>query len=194
MGYLQGTNCYLSGPIEHDRSTENWRVEPIGMLSNRFGIQVFDPNSDPKQSRTTELKEAKAKRDWQKVKEIAWGFVRKDLYKVDKSEFIIARIGYEKVYYESDINWTMETIDDGPHLRQIPTTGTIHEIINSDSLHRPTLIICELGIEYIPTWLIGFIPLQYLFGSWADLYNYLDEVDQGRHKSDNRWAIVYGIV
>jgi hypothetical protein len=60
--------------------------------------------------------------------------------------------------------------------------------------HKPTLLVCELGAHMIPSWLIGFIPLRYLFGSWDELYRYLQEVDEGKHMADNRWAYVYKLI
>ena len=181
-------------------ATENWRIKPIEYLTNKFGIHMFDPNADPKQQKSYQLKEAKAQGDWETVKKVASGFVRKDLAQIDRSDFIIARFAYDKVYYESDFEvmegpvFTIRYNKSGPHLRQVPTTGTIHEIVNSDLYHKPTLLICELGIQYIPTWLFGFVPLRYLFGSWDDLYKYLEKVDAGECQDDTRWNYVYGLV
>jgi hypothetical protein len=77
---------------------------------------------------------------------------------------------------------------------QVPTTGTVHEIVNADLYKKPTMIICERGKEWIPIWYYGFIHHKYMFGSWEDLYNYLQEVDDGKHTDDHRWAYVYGLV
>jgi hypothetical protein len=33
-----------------------------------------------------------------------------------------------------------------------------------------------------------------MFGSWDSLYGYLKEVDEGLHKDDRRWALVYDLI
>jgi hypothetical protein len=201
MGYLKNKTCYLSGAIEHDTPTGvNWRNEPIRVLTERFGIDVFDPNADPKQQKAYQLTEHTKSKNLKGIQDIAWGFVRKDLGVVDRTDFIIARFAYEKVYYPSDIPEIIRLASEGRayeaigHMRQVPTTGTIHEIILSDTQHKPTLLICERGAEYLPKWLIGFIKLDYLFGSWNQVYDYLAEVDDGKRKDDKRWSLTYGLI
>lgn len=90
---------------------------------------------------------------------------------VDRSDFLVAYVPYK-----------------------VPTTGTIHEIVNSNNAKKPTLIICPEGKEFAPAWLWGILPPSYFFGSWIELFNYLTEVDNGNHKEDNRWHFCYGIV
>jgi hypothetical protein len=201
MGYLKDSNCYLSGAIEADKSKENWRLKPIDELITRFQINVFDPHADPKQGKAEELALAKKNKDLKAIHDITAGFVRKDLAQIDRSDFLIGHFSYEQIYYLHDLkDFVPDLFNPGrfiapePHLRQIPTTGTIHEVINSDLYHKPTLLVCELGAHMIPSWLIGFIPLRYLFGSWDELYIYLQEVDEGKHMSDNRWAYVYKLI
>jgi hypothetical protein len=207
MGKLKDSKCYLSGAIEHDKCGTNWRPAVIQELSQRFGVNVFDPFGDPKQKMGPRLKDAKERGDLKAMQEIASKFVRKDLGEVDRSDFIISRIAYEHVCYQDDTYQFMlaneryiaydplGSIPSLPwRLRQVPTTGTIHEIINSDLYHKPTLVICEEGAHNIPAWLIGFLPLQYLFGSWKQLYDYLEEVNSGACADDKRWELVYGSI
>ncbi len=209
MGYLQSSKCYLSGAIDNDHTGVNWRPTVILELTTCFGIDVFDPFSDPKQNKGDAIKQAKDDRDKQRVQQLISGFVRKDLGVIDRSDFIISRIGFQDVYLPEDINnfeITYEYFDedDGgtvasiasskPRRAQIPTTGTIHEIINSDLYHKPTLLVCEDGWWNLPSWLMGFIPTQYWFSSWNELYSYLQEVDDGKHQEDDRWHLVYGLV
>ena len=187
MGYLKGTNCYLSGAIDCDDTNSNWRPAVKQVLKSRFEIDVFDPFNDHKQMKHDDLIQAKNNKDWKTVQDIAWRFVRKDLKQVEKSDFLIANITCKT---------RVEHISGGIQAvtRQIPTTGTIHEIIESDNHHNPTLIVCEYGIEYIPSWLIGFIKLDYLFDSWNSLYFYLNAVNNGEKMDDQRWFYVYGQV
>lgn len=169
--YLQNKRCYLSGPIEHDTTGHNWRTEPSKILRDRFGIDLFDPFSDPKQQWAPILKEAQSRKDFETMTKISQAFVRKDLCMVDRSDFLIAYLPY-KVY----------------------TTGTHHEIINSSNAKKPTLLVCPQGKEFVPLWYYGFVPHEVMFGSWDALYAYLDEVHQGLHKDNHRWSFVYGLV
>lgn len=169
--YLKGTRLYLSGPIEHDSPGHNWRTEPKRILVDQFGIRLFDPFDDPKQQWVPVLKEAKKNKDFATMANVAKTFVRKDLAMVDRADFVISYLPFG-----------------------VPTTGTHHEIINSNNAKKPTLLVCPQGKENLPVWYFGFIPEEAMFGSWNELYNYLDDVDRGEHKTNNRWAFVYGLV
>lgn len=171
MNHLRNKRVYLSGAIEFGEKNHNWRIEPIKVMSDRFGINVFDPFSDPKQQWLENLNEARVNKDYVKIKKIAKNFVRKDLCMVDRSDFLVAFMPYK-----------------------VPTTGTIHEIVNSNEAKKPTLIVCPQGRENAPLWLWGILPEQYFFSSWEDLYEYLHEVTQGLHYNDDRWHFCCGLV
>ncbi len=171
LEYLKGKRCYLSGPIENDLSKHNWRDDPKRMLTKNYGIELFDPFADPKQVFADELYSARNNKDYDTIVRIAKGFVRKDLSMVDRSDFLIAYLPYK-----------------------VPTCGTHHEIINSNNAKKPTLLVCPQGKEFIPLWYYGFIPPEFMFDSWGDIYDYLDEVTLGQHKENNRWHFIYGMV
>ena len=199
---LRGTSCYLSGAIDADTSSGNWRLPVIETLTKHFHVNVFDPYSDPKQMKAKELHEAKEKNDFQTLADIAKDFVRKDLHEVDKCDFLIARIGYQDVYLPEDIEKCVIGVDEWgnnkvyppkPRRMQIPTSGTIHEITNANLQKRPPLIVCEDGKNKIPSWLYGFIKHKYMFGSFRELYEYLVEVDIGLCR-DERWNYVYKLI
>jgi hypothetical protein len=168
---LKNKRCYLSGPIENDKPDHNWRDEPRKVLVERFGIELFDPFADPKQQWVPVLKQARTERDFETMAKIAKSFVRKDLAMVDRGDFLVA-------YLPSGL----------------PTTGTHHEIINSNNAKKPTLLVCPQGKEFVPLWYYGFIPHEFMFGSWKELWSYLDDVDAGKHVENNRWAFTYGLV
>jgi nucleoside 2-deoxyribosyltransferase len=167
---LLGARCYLSGPIECDTTSFNWREQPVQILTTEFGINVFDPHADPKQQWLPQLKEAKAKKDYEKMSTIAHAFVRKDLSIVDRSDFLIS-------YLPAGVR----------------TTGTVHEIINSVNSKKPTLLVSEHK-EDIPLWFYGFIPHEVMFSGWDELYSYLKDVNEGKHIHNRRWAFIYGII
>lgn len=161
---LAGSSVYLSGPIEFNDL--NWRTEPINILENNFGLKIFDPFTDPKQQWLPEISLAKETKNFQRMKEIAEEFVRKDLGMVYKSDILIACLPYK-----------------------IPTTGTHHEITESWRAMKPTLLVCPTGIENLPVWYFGLFPLNHMFGSWNDLYVYLDRVDKGL-EYDDTWYLL----
>lgn len=170
MGFLRNKRAYLSGPIQHDPSGTNWRIYPTKILVEKFGIELFDPFADPKQQWVPLLTTAQEEKDYETIVKISKSFVRKDLCLVDRSDFIIAYLPYK-----------------------VPTTGTHHEIINSNNAKKPTLLVTNLNdIVYIPLWYFGFIPKEFMFPSWDSLFQYLEAVDRGEHKHNNRWAYVYG--
>jgi nucleoside 2-deoxyribosyltransferase len=170
MNNLRDKRCYLSGPIENDNTSVNWRVEPSKVLKEGFGIDLFDPFSDPKQQWVPALKQARESGDSQTMVKIAKLFVRKDLCMVDRADFTIAYLPYK-----------------------VPTTGTTHEIINSNNAKKPTLLVTDSpNISYIPLWYFGFISTEFMFAGWNALYIYLEAVDRGKHKDNNRWSYIYG--
>lgn len=169
-GYLANTRCYLGGPIENSVD-ENWRVSPKKVLVDEFNINLFDPFEDPKQQWVPELEKARKNKDYETMTKIASSFVRKDLAIVDRCDFIVSYLPYK-----------------------VATTGTHHEIINSVNAKKPTLLVCPQGREYISTWYYGFVPHEFMFGSWEELYFYLREVDQGKYKENIKWAFVYGLI
>lgn len=168
---LAGKRLYLSGPIENDATDHNWRTEPKKVLIDEFKIDLFDPFDDPKQIWVKPLVEARQSRDYETMARIAKMFVRKDLAMVDRADFVIGYL---------------------PH--KVPTTGSHHELINSSNAKKPTLLICPQGKHLIPAWYYGFIPHEVMFSCWDDLYNYLREVNDGKHKDNNRWSFIYGLV
>lgn len=171
MGHLKNKRAYLSGAIEFGEKLHNWRIDPIEVMTSKFEINVFDPFSDPKQQWIDELNLARLNKDYLKIRKIAKNFVRKDLCMVDRSDFLVAYMPYK-----------------------VPTTGTIHEIVNSNEAKKPTLIVCPQGKENAPIWLWGILPENYFFSSWEDLYAYLQEVTEGKHLGDDRWHFCCGLI
>lgn len=170
MKVLKDKRAYLSGPIEHGDGID-WRVQPKKILTEKFGINLFDPYADPKQQWSPILKQARATKDYVKMAEIAKCFVRKDLCIVDRSDLLIAYLPYS-----------------------VPTTGTVHEIINSSNAKKPTLLVCPQGKEYVPLWYWGFIPQEEIFGSWDELYEFLEKIENGHFKDNFRWSYIYGLI
>lgn len=172
MQYLKDKRCYLAAPIENDTLNGHWRANVHNVLVDDFKINLFDPFMDAKQQWKPVLDEAKKNKDFPTIVRIAKNFVRKDLSLVDHSDFVIAFVPYK-----------------------VHTTGVCHEIINSNNAKKPTLLVTDSeDITCIPAWYFGFIPLEFMFNGWNALFAYLQEVDEGKHKDNNRWNYVYGLI
>ena len=77
----------------------------------------------------------------------------------------------------------------------VKTVGTVHEIINSNNLKKPTLLVTDQNsISSLPLWYFGLINKKYMFAGWLSLYNYLAEVNDGKHVDDDKWHLVCDIV
>jgi hypothetical protein len=76
----------------------------------------------------------------------------------------------------------------------VPTIGTVHEIIFADSIKLPVMLICPQGKKKVGKWYFGIVDHNMIFGSWADYYSYLREVNDGKHKDNFRWSFVYGLI
>lgn len=167
-GYLEGKSCYLGGPIQYGQP--GWRDYPKNILFKYFGINVFDPFTDPKQQWLPEIKKAQDEKDYEKIAKIAKAFVRKDLGTIDRQDFTISYLPYK-----------------------VPTAGTVHEIVVADNLKKPALLVTNQNdISYIPIWYYGFIPIEFMFPNWEKLFKYLKEVNEGFHKDKDEWSFVYG--
>lgn len=171
MNYLKGSRCYLSGPLEHAETYPfDWRKPLRKALKTRYGMTVFDPSIDPKQKMREEIVSAKEAGDFSRLRTIMKSFVRIDLSCVDRCDILIAGLPY-----------------------RIPTTGSHHEIINSNNAKKPTIIFCPQGVEKIADWYFGIIRPEFMFSTLDNLINYLDKVDRGEEENNDRWYFIYNL-
>jgi nucleoside 2-deoxyribosyltransferase len=157
---------YLAGPLDY-ATGEDWRTPVKKVLMERFGLNVFDPSMDPKQAQVPKLNQLKEEGKYDELSEIVHAFVRADLSIVDRSDIFIACL---------------------PH--KVPVFGTVHEIIVANTAKKPTLLVCPEGKHKFAGWPFGFIRHEFMFGSWEDLYKYLQEVDDGLHANNDRWYFI----
>lgn len=173
MNYLSNARVYLGGPIEYINNDENWFDKVSMELKNQFNLNLYIPAKDPKQQFSEMLIKSKENCDFEAVRKIAKGFVKKDLALVDRSDFTIHYLPYK-----------------------VLTCGSHHEIIWANQAKKPTLIVCPEGINKIPTWYFGFIKQEFFFGSWKSLYSYLEEVNNGNPECNthHKWDFVYQLI
>ncbi len=179
---LRNLRAYIAGPIEYIDTSQDHKQNSFKDMIRIFleskGVQVLDPKRIGFQgiSEISNRQALFAEKDYTEVRRQMKLIVRKDLRCVDISDFII-------VYLPKDVR----------------TTGSIHEIVEADRQKKPVLLLCPEGIEHIPAWLWGIIPLNYMFDSIQYLQDYLNMIDHDDNisddKTDDRWQfIVSGLV
>lgn len=172
MSNLKNLRCYFSYPIEYSNQ-ENELSEAKKKLSdffNQTSVTLIDPkNISSKGISEIDLTILRDRHNYEEVRRIMKAIVRKDLRAVDLSDFIVAFLPV-----------------------QIKTTGTTHEIIQADDQKKPTLLICPSGIQDIPAWFFGIIPLEYMFSSVEDAIEYLKSIDSIdlNEIRDDRWQFI----
>ena len=172
MGALKSSRLYLSGPIEYeDESKPDWRPPVIKVLTDRFGIDVHDPSTDEKQGRAPLLVKALEEERYEDAEKVARIFVKKDFTVIAHSHFLIAYAP-----------------------RGVVTTGTPCEVHYAVNDKKPVMVVCPEGKKYAPRWYFGNIRHQYIYGSWDECYDYLQEVDDRKHTDNHRWWFVYDMI
>lgn len=174
MQRLSGLRVYIGGPIqwEKDLNSKNNvffdRAHLSEFLLNK-NVKIFNPRKIEFKG-VSELQDRKYLFDnnqFQEIRRQMKIIVRKDLRCIDISDFGI-------FYLPKDVK----------------TVGTIHEIIESDRQKKPTIIICPEGKKYIPAWIFGIVPLNYMFESLDELINYLNLIDTKEEVEDDRWQFI----
>ena len=53
---------------------------------------------------------------------------------------------------------------------------------------KPLLVVCEQGVNSMPNWMFGVMPVEHMFNSWEELISYLGDVNTGKDKEHHkRW-------
>ncbi len=164
--------CYLVGAMDRVKDGGiGWRRRIIPDL-NKLGVIVFDPTNKP--TRGVAIEDTKFRNEITKLKQEgrydeASDIVRQirviDLRMVDTSDFIICNLD-----------------------TSIHACGTYEEIFWANREKKPILVHCEQSKEEIPHWLVGTIPHQHIFDTWATLVGYLKHVAyENNINTYNRW-------
>lgn len=167
---LRDKRTYLAGPIEHVSQEEAtaWRSE-IAPRLREFGVRIFDPCLSPEEDVAVQrryITELKKARRFDALRYKMKKVVRQDLRCIDLVDFVIV------------------------HLPPgVQSSGTLHELIEADREHKPTLLVCE-DLVALPDWLFGILPTHYMFESFDLLFDYLSLVDSGYIQDDMRWQFL----
>ena len=171
MGYLKYKTVYLCGNIQRTQTSDfgtGWRDEITPTLRKMFNVKVINPCTqgigDTASEQKRYMKMIKD-RDFKGLKSLFYRVIRKDLRAVDKADFLI--------FY---------------HFPNLPTVGSIHEIINAVNQKKPVLVVVkESLIDQLNPWLLTLIKPQWLFTSFDDMYAYLKKINSGDIDSSHWW-------
>ena len=69
--------------------------------------------------------------------------------------------------------------------------GTYHEIFTAVGQKKPVLCMIKQGIEFVPNWLCGVLPVEHLFSTWEDLIQYLHHINSDLEVDHmKRWTFI----
>lgn len=172
MNRLKNKTCYLIGAI--DRANDlgaTWRSEITPVLTNNFGVNVYNPLEKPID---TGLEDAKSRARRNKLKKqgkfkrlsTEGRIIRRvDLRMVDKADFLIC-------YLDLDIF----------------ACGTFEEAFLANRQKKPVIFVCKQGVKNMPDWLFWTFPYEMFFDNFTDALTYLSQVNDGtNNKHLNRW-------
>jgi len=136
-----------------------------------MGIGVLDPSDKPTDfaQENSDFRDnmmcAKEKGFFDEVKSSMRDIAAIDLRMVDIAHFVV-------MHMDIDVHMC----------------GSYHEAFVAIQQKKPLLIVCEQGKDNVPNWMFGVMPHQHMFSQWADLIQYLGEVNSGYDKEHyNRW-------
>jgi hypothetical protein len=180
---LRNTTCYLCGAM--DRVADGgvtWRRTITPKLKN-MGVGVLDPCNKPtefaKEDKNfrSRMERLKGLGDFESIKDAMSEIAAVDLRMIDIAHFVVMHM------------------DVSTHL-----CGSYHEAFTAIQQKKPLLVMCEQGVESMPNWMFGVMPVEHMFSSWDELMVYLINVDTGVDtKHHKRWRFfdftkIYGFV
>ena len=172
-GKLNGQRCYLAGPIDHSEDDGiGWRIEMTEWLAER-GVMALDP-TDKRTSNTIfneigdEQKNLGQLRElgrFHELRDAMKPIVLADLRMVEVSDFLI-------VYLDPAVQMC----------------GTWEELFVGLRQHKPVFVVVKGGKQKLNFWMFGRINPDFVFDSFEDVKNYLEEVDNETIRVDSsRW-------
>lgn len=173
-GILDGSVCYLAGPIDFDETLGVAYRQRIKTLCKEKGLKIkfLDPTNkitgltgDVGEEQAQILKFKKEK-DWASLRKLMKKIVKQDLRQVDFSDFIIVMVD-----------------------QKVHMCGTYHEMLTAEWERKPVLVICKGGKETAPAWLFGILDYKYMFDSIEECIDFLSKLDSGERYLNRKWVL-----
>lgn len=173
MNVLEKTKTYLVGPMEFVTDGSSWRERVTEELAP-LGITCFDPYKKPFESDIKEDKETQARLiadresgNLEPIHEHMKEIIAADLAMVDRADFIIAYLN-----------------------PNVPTFGTMHEIVVANQAKKPIFIFVEGGVRKTPLWMLGLLPVKYFYNNLDELLFTIKQINSGGIPIDSkRWRL-----
>ena len=171
MNLLNKTKTYLVGNMQYGQDNRSWRNDLSKQL-HHMGITCFNPYSHPfihqiDEGQQVKLKQLRDHGSLRELEERMKDIRRYDLSMVDRSDFIICKIDPE-----------------------IPTYGTIDELVMAEALNRPVFMCVEGGKRNAPLWVYSLVPHKYMYDSLDEVINTIKGIDKGKIPIDSkRWKL-----
>lgn len=180
---LKDLRVYLSGPCENaPEDGATWRKQITPFLKDELGLTVLDPTCKPfklsfSPNEEDEFKIVRNLRTEGKYQELAKCMrevVHVDLRMIDSSDIVICQLDADQ-----------------------PTYGTIDELVVACGQKKPVYLCCKQGLQYIPLWLWGRIPYNYIFKSLNEIKTRLLRIATCNSTilpqvTDKRWLFLNG--
>jgi len=179
MNRLRNHMAYLAGSMDDGREDGKvWRDILTPFLES-MGVVVMNPYYKPLCSQThskevleddknfLEIRECLKNKDYDEVKRRFKQVRAIDLRLVDKADFLIAYLDFDKIM-----------------------TGTMEEIFMANRQRKPVIILSSKPKNELPPWYFGAFPHEVFFETINEVQNYLAYIN-GVHEIDllgNRWV------
>ena len=173
--YLDNNRVYLCGAMAaYADSGVSWRKWITPVLKEKYNLTVYDP-SDKKVVSAGEIAENKDKfrelimaEKWSELKTAFAPVVHWDLRAVSKADFLI-------VYYDATA----------------PSVGTYHELAWAQYDKKPILVKYDKEkLDKFNPWISCLVKPHHLFSDWEKMFEYLDEINDGKIIDTEHWSTV----
>ncbi len=173
MGILNKTRCYLIGAMEYADGAP-WREFIEKQLAD-LNITFFNPYYKPFENAASEGHE---------VREDMKTLMKAGRYDAVSDHMREVRCEDLRLCDISD--WFIAYIDP-----KIPSWGSSEEICTANREKKITFLVVEGGKQNTPSWLMGTIPHEFIYGSFDELMENLRKIDSGEKKIESkRWRLL----
>jgi len=169
MNKLKGLRAYLAGAMDYcPTSGRQWRQEITPWLKER-GVLVFDPTDNPIEIGPETIENREYRKHLRETGQ--FDMISKEMRLIRSVDLRMVDI----------VDFVIVSLD-----REVYTAGTWEELYDANRSKKPLVVRIAQGKTECPDWLFGTIPHHMIFGTWAEVYNYLTHVDGGGD-CDPRW-------